>query len=943
MLAYYCKDEFHRFSIKQPNRTSKIFKTFAAKEDGLHEAINLPNGRKCTTRVPKFMFQLSFKTRFLISGQLPMVSAQKFLQIRAQRGERSRLEMELKARGREVISHCREATTHVRDYNELRLLEQMVDSQGITVEETLLVSRVSSPALRYALRIIEMRNEDAFRAVFHEITILKKLELHDNIMGLFAAFRHRQYMGLLQPPFATLQDKIELLYRKSGGQTPILFRDPLLEKKWNEDISESRSREFLLQIGIFGKDAVVYVLRRVLSGLEYLNSKLFVHTHICASSVFVDEHCSIKLGSFLHVRRIRSTKWEFTGNPSRLPPEAFRSSHSAQNVIKSNFDTWSIGLFVLEMITRKQLQYTREEMQQIAEQFIDGTQEPPTLAEIEPSTVADNQQQLYDPHIDSFLATCFTVDPAARPIPSELLNHPFMSRQCIETKARINVGVESKDAVQWNTKRRSLRLEMMAVHSYYGQLKERDLVFAILNAISLVKEGTHMPIFTENLSAVVRSNFVAVDASLAFQQGEEWSRDVLNISNASPSPEEVKRQKEHKTPHRSGEQISRGHNNRFPQEEREYQRCEMVFFVNRNWSREHRQLFVAYQFARWFLRGLICFPDLVRIVDELDDILIDHMLCLVPRPFSPYKTSSRTAPPDSVAFISGLRRSLYDPDSVKDPETHKFNNIYVEVVLSKKLLKKKLDKFNQLREGDPVELPPNVDPLCASATFYDLNMRRLDVMETVLLGERRVRDWEFKPEQRFVDSTSPSTQLTTLLNERRRNPNMMVDSEISWEASNQARRAKIWGDYTRDFMYRFARYHVPYQISEDSSAKVFGRPRLQSSTEMLAIEPLNSVASEENSPKELDELQMQLLRTRSKQEEDFAVASKTHDDVELRRRALMHQLGHEKRQKVELFRDLTVQLEELCIRFRQAETNLPVPPGIEKNRADLERFPKHRR
>uniref|UniRef100_A0A183C403 HDAC_interact domain-containing protein n=1 Tax=Globodera pallida TaxID=36090 RepID=A0A183C403_GLOPA len=745
-------------------------------------------------------------------------------------------EMELKARGREVISHCREATTHVRDYNELRLLEQMVDSQGITVEETLLVSRVSSPALRYALRIIEMRNEDAFRAV---------LELHDNIMGLFAAFRHRQYMGLLQPPFATLQDKIELLYRfrKSGGQTPILFRDPLLEQKWNEDISESRSREFLLQIGIFGKDAV-------------------------------------------EMQQIA---------------EQFVRFESLIRFITSSFQ-------------------------------IDGTQEPPTLAEIEPSTVADNQQ-LYDPHIDSFLATCFTVDPAARPIPSELLNHPFMSRQCIETKARINVGVESKDAVQWNAKRRSLRLEMMAVHSYYGQLKERDLVFAILNAISLVKEGTHMPIFTENLSAVVRSNFVAVDASLAFQQGEEWSRDVLNISNASPSPEEVKRQKEHKTPHRSGEQISRGHNNRFPQEEREYQRCEMVFFVNRNWSREHRQLFVAYQFARWFLRGLICFPDLVRIVDELDDILIDHMLCLVPRPFSPYKTSSRTAPPDSVAFISGLRRSLYDPDSVKDPETHKFNNIYVEVVLSKKLLKKKLDKFNQLREGDPVELPPNVDPLCASATFYDLNMRRLDVMEAVLLGERRVRDWEFKPEQRFVDSTSPSTQLTTLLNERRRNPNMMVDSEISWEASNQARRAKIWGDYTRDFMYRFARYHVPYQISEDSSAKVFGRPRLQSSTEMLAIEPLNSVASEENSPKELDELQ----------EEDFAVASKTHDDVELRRRALMHQLGHEKRQKAELFRDLTVQLEELCIRFRQAETNLPVPPGIEKNRADLERFPKHRR
>ncbi|KAL3072836.1 hypothetical protein niasHS_017810 [Heterodera schachtii] len=844
-----------------------------------------------------------------------------------------------------------EATTNVRDYNEVRLLEQMVDGQGITVEETLLVSRGNSPAMRYALRIVEMRNEHTFRSVFHEITILKKLELHDNVLGLFSAFRHRQYVGLLQPPLAVLQNKIELLYRfrKSGGQTPVLFRDPLLGQKWNEDVSESWSRDFMVQIGIFGKDAVLYVLHRVLAGLDYLNSKSFVHTNICASSVFVDDRCSIKIGAFLHARRIHSTKWEFTGDPSRLPPEAFRVGSSSQNIVRPNFDTWAIGLFMLEMITRKQLQYTREQMRQVAEQFSDGSEGPPTLAETDPSTIGASGQQLFDPHIDSFLALCFTADPSKRPKPTELLNHSFMRSKCNETKARINIGVEPKGEVQWNSKRRSLRLDMMAVHSYYGQLKERDLMFAILNAIKLVREGTIPPIFIEKLSAVVHDKFVAVDTSLAFQQSEEWSRDVLNISNASPSPEGAKRLtlREHKTPHCSGEQINTGHNNsRFPREEREYQRCEMVFFVNRNWSREHRQLFVAYQFARWFSRGLICFPDLVRIADELDDILIDHMLCSVPRPFSPYKTSARTAPPDSVAFISGLRRSLYDPDSVKDPQTHKFNNIYVEVVLSKKLLQKKLDKFNQLREGDPVELPQNVDPLCASATFYDLNLRRLDAMEAVLLGERRVRDWDFNPDQRFVDSTSPSTRLTTLLNERRRNPNAKFDSEISWEASNQARRAKIWGDYTRDFMYRFARYHVPYKLSEDSSEKVFGRPRMHSSTEVLAIEPLNSVtiAQSSSSDCESDELQMQLLRTRSKQEEDFAVPSKTHDDVELRRRALARQLK-EKRQNTtqKQLHELTEQLEELCVHFRQSEASSPSPPRIEESRADLERFPKLKR
>lgn len=34
-----------------------------------------------------------------------------------------------------------------------------------------------------------------------------------------------------------------------------------------------------------------------------------------------------------------------------------------------------------------------------------------------------------------------------------------------------------------------------------------------------------------------------------------------------------------------------------------------------------------------------------------------------------------------------------------------------------------------------------LDPLCASVTFYDLNMKKLYLMEEVLMGEQRVRDW----------------------------------------------------------------------------------------------------------------------------------------------------------------------------------------------------------
>ena len=94
---------------------------------------------------------------------------------------------------------------------------------------------------------------------------------------------------------------------------------------------------------------------QIILGLEYLNAKNLVHTQIGASAVFVNERCAIKLGSFLHARRIGSLRWNFTGHPSRLPPEAFikQSDQTTQLSrtlrVKPNFDTWlvlEINIFV---------------------------------------------------------------------------------------------------------------------------------------------------------------------------------------------------------------------------------------------------------------------------------------------------------------------------------------------------------------------------------------------------------------------------------------------------------------------------------------------------------------------------------------------------------------------------------------------------------------------
>lgn len=163
-------------------------------------------------------------------------------------------------------------------------------------------------------------------------------------------------------------------------------------------------------------------------------------------------------------------------------------------------------------------------------------------------------------------------------------------------------------------------------------------------------------------------------------------------------------------------------------------------------------------------------------MDELDDILIDYIISSEPRPLSPYKHRMLAAKPDSVAFVSGLRRSFTDRSPRDDIRSHRYNNIFVEVALSlDAVCKKKVNKFlrffkichhfqqkmDRLREGDTVLYPKELGPLYASATFYELNMERLHLLESIMLGKRRIDEWEFDVEQCFSDSANTSqTSLT---------------------------------------------------------------------------------------------------------------------------------------------------------------------------------------
>lgn len=69
-----------------------------------------------------------------------------------------------------------------------------------------------------------------------------------------------------------------------------------------------REKQWMNQPGIFDRNAVAFIVRKVIKGLNYIHSKGYVHTQLSATNVFMDEGARVKIGGLLHARR-RGSKW----------------------------------------------------------------------------------------------------------------------------------------------------------------------------------------------------------------------------------------------------------------------------------------------------------------------------------------------------------------------------------------------------------------------------------------------------------------------------------------------------------------------------------------------------------------------------------------------------------------------------------------------------------
>jgi len=350
-----------------------------------------------------------------------------------------------------------------------------------------------------------------------------------------------------------------------------------------------------------------------------------------------------------------------------------------------------------------------------------------------------------------------------------------------------------------------------------------------------------------------------VDVSLATpQQEDNWSVDVLDISAASSVDNEWQK---------GDDLVSEPINRVFPlvDTDKNYPRNEMLFFIGKKWTNVQRQLFMALNFARLVKKCLISVADLSNICAELEQVLTEYVL------------ESQTQV-DSFMLISALEKSASDETISMDPTTRKYNEVYIEVSFREDSVTKKKEKFDSIQASDPVTLPPNLSFLSHSIMFIQMNMSHLDAMESKVLQAQAVDRWDFLDDQRLLDTAEdPFVELNYLLQERRRNPNRVIDPCGDWEADNQARAAKIWSEYDRDYMFRRCKFAIPYAIDNVDAEKLYN--------DLLDDAPQDQT--------EMTILDKQLMRTRIKQEEDVVVdLRKQHDDVEARQYAISnHTIG----------------------------------------------------
>uniref|UniRef100_A0A915CTQ0 Protein kinase domain-containing protein n=1 Tax=Ditylenchus dipsaci TaxID=166011 RepID=A0A915CTQ0_9BILA len=509
------------------------------------------------------------------------------------------------------------AEQSVQSYNIIGTCEQICDEQDLIVEELLLVQGSAIFPMNFSMRIIELRSMDSLYATIREAEMLKLLGFHKNLMGLFSLFRHRQYVAFVLPDFTCLRDRLDSCFRFKKGYPCGRDANRRIE------LPKQKKRDKNGEPGLFDRNSVAYILKEVIQGASYVHSKGYIHTQICTANIYMSNSSDVKLGGFCTAKGLVREIGKGSVHPS--------------------FDVWSVGLLALEVITGQRWHYPSGQIQKVAEDLVSGKLLPPvSLGEVDPSILRDGKQ-FYHEEVDSFLGKINAVEAKA-----DWQAHPPK-----------HVEVE---------RGRSLHAEMVSAHCEASEL-DVDFLMNIVKAVRLAEKQC-FPIVKKVPDSQLLTEFVAIAAVLMIRRtDDDWSRDVLDQSRTSSN--------DYLKDYQAKEGLSINRRSRTPMRSRgislpgdNFRRTMTPKNTELEKLQQTRQVFVALQFARWYLANLLRFSDLLRIVDEIEDILKEY-------------ASSETlldTVPGSASFITGLRKSHLDQDS------RKFNNVHIEIALRSRVI-----------------------------------------------------------------------------------------------------------------------------------------------------------------------------------------------------------------------------------------------------------------
>ncbi|KAG7996324.1 hypothetical protein I3843_01G153800 [Carya illinoinensis] len=175
------------------------------------------------------------------------------------------------------------------------------------------------------------------------------------------------------------------------------------------------------KFGSFPESVIRMYTKQLLLGLEYLHKNGIMHRDIKGANILVDNKGCIKLADFgaskkvVELATINGAK-SMKGTPYWMAPEVIlQTGHSF------SADIWSVGCTVIEMATGKPP--WSQQYQEVAALFhIGTTKSHPSIPEHLSSEAKD------------FLLKCLQKEPNLRPVASDLLQHPFVTKEYWESQ-----------------------------------------------------------------------------------------------------------------------------------------------------------------------------------------------------------------------------------------------------------------------------------------------------------------------------------------------------------------------------------------------------------------------------------------------------------------------------------------------------------------------------